>query len=97
MPPVVWTNPYLIWGGNEEGRDFVSGRGNFGNLLGYENAEKSIVVSGFTSPGHLIMTSKRGWLDLSARFARYAIRPTWPRLFALAFAATRAGFRRAGS
>jgi hypothetical protein len=36
------------------------------------------------------MTSKRGWLDLSTRFARYAIRPTWPRLFALAFAATRA-------
>ncbi|WP_405537635.1 aldehyde dehydrogenase family protein [Streptomyces sp. NBC_00075] len=97
MPPVVWTNPYLIWGGNEEGREFVSGRGNFGNLLGYENAEKSIVVSGFTSPGHLIMTSKRGWLDLSTRFARYAVRPTWPRLFALAFAATRAGFRRSGS
>jgi acyl-CoA reductase-like NAD-dependent aldehyde dehydrogenase len=97
MPPVAWTNPYLIWGGNEEGREFVSGRGNFGNLLGYENAEKSIVVSGFTSPGHLIMTSKRGWLDLSRRFARYAVRPTWPRLFALAYAATRAGFRRAGS
>ena len=97
MPPVVWTNPYLIWGGNEEGREFVSGRGDFGNLLGYENTEKSIVTSGFTSPGHLLMTSKRGWLDVSTRFARYAIRPTWPRLFTLAFAATRARFRRAGS
>ncbi|MBQ0854844.1 aldehyde dehydrogenase family protein [Streptomyces sp. BH-SS-21] len=96
MPPMIWTNPYLIWGGNEEGREFVSGRGNFGNLLGYENAEKSIVVSGFTSPGHLLMTNKRDWLDLSTRFARYAVRPTWPRLSALALAATRGLFRRAG-
>jgi acyl-CoA reductase-like NAD-dependent aldehyde dehydrogenase len=94
MPPQVWTNPYLTWGGNEEGREFVSGRGNFGNLLGYENVEKSIVYSRFTSPGHMIIDHKRGWLDLSNRFARYAIDPTWPRLFALAGTVLRARFRR---
>ncbi|MFI7455725.1 aldehyde dehydrogenase family protein [Nonomuraea sp. NPDC049714] len=84
MPPTVWTNPYLTWGGNEEGQELVSGHGNFGNVLGYENVDKSIVVSGFTSPGHLINDRKQGWLDLSARFTRYTIDPTWKRLFALA-------------
>ena len=33
MPPFVFLSPYLTWGGNGEGREFVSGRGNFGNLL----------------------------------------------------------------
>jgi acyl-CoA reductase-like NAD-dependent aldehyde dehydrogenase len=89
MPPTIWANPYLIWGGNEEGREFVSGRGDFGNLLGYEKTEKSVVVSGFTSPGHLIMTDKKAWLDLSTRVARYTIRPSWPRLLRLALTATR--------
>jgi len=94
MPPTVWTNPYLTWGGNEEGREFVSGRGNFGNVLGYENVDKSIVFSGFTSPGHLINDRKRGWLDLSTRFARYTVDPTWGRLFALAGTVSRLRFQR---
>ena len=94
MPPIIWTNPYLTWGGNEEGREFASGRGNFGNLLGYDNVEKSIVISGFTSPGHMIINHKQGWLDLSNRFSRYAINPTWRRFFALALTASTARFRR---
>jgi hypothetical protein len=51
MPPVISVNPALTWCGNEEDREFVSGRGNFGNLLGYENVEKSIATGGFMSPG----------------------------------------------
>jgi hypothetical protein len=51
MPPVISVDPALTWGGNEEGREFVSGRGDFGNLLGYGNVEKSMVTGGFMSPG----------------------------------------------
>ncbi|WP_157240511.1 aldehyde dehydrogenase family protein [Catenuloplanes japonicus] len=94
MPPQVWTNAYLTWGGNEEGREFVSGRGNFGNLFGYDNVEKSIVYSGFTSPGHMIIDHKRGWRDLSSGLARYTIEPTWARFFALAGTVLRARFQR---
>ena len=94
MPAGVWAIPYLTWGGNEEGREFVSGRGNFGNPLGYENVEKSIVFSGFTSPGHLMMDNKRGWLDLSNRFARYTVNPTWRRFIALAGTAVGGRLRR---
>jgi len=65
MPPTIWSIPYLTWGGNEEGREFASGRGNFGNALGYDNVEKSIVISGFISPSHLIINNKHGWLDLA--------------------------------
>ena len=42
IPPLVFTNPDLTWGGNEEGTEMVSGSGNFGNLLCFENAEKSV-------------------------------------------------------
>jgi hypothetical protein len=35
------------------------------------------------SPGHFINDNKQGWLNLSARFARYAIKPTWTHLTAL--------------
>ena len=44
MPPFIFLSPYLTWGGNEEEREFVSGHGNFGNLLCFENVEKSIIV-----------------------------------------------------
>ncbi|OHV45656.1 hypothetical protein [Pseudofrankia sp. BMG5.36] len=67
---------------------------DFGNLLGFENVEKSIVTSGFTSPSHLIMDHKRGWLALADRFARYSIDPTLPRFFALARTAALGHFRR---
>lgn len=95
VPPAVWINPALTWGGNEEGRELVSGRGNFGNLFGYEDVEKSIVTSAFMSPGHFIADSKQGWLDLSERYARYTISPTWGRLFALARVALGNRFRSA--
>ena len=33
IPALIFTSPYLTWGGNEAGEEFVSGHGNFGNLL----------------------------------------------------------------
>lgn len=56
MPPFIFLSPYLTWGGNEEGKTFVSGHGNFGNLLCYENVEKSIIFANFMSAGHMMNT-----------------------------------------
>jgi hypothetical protein len=84
MPPTVWNNPYLTWGGNEEGKEFVSGRGNFGNLLNFENVEKSIVWSSFMSTGHILNTHKQVLLDLSQHATNLAIEPPWREIGALA-------------
>jgi acyl-CoA reductase-like NAD-dependent aldehyde dehydrogenase len=80
MPPMIFLNPYLTWGGNEEGKELVSGSGNFGNLLCYENIEKSISYSDFMSTGHMASTNKKTWFSLSKAAAKYAIDPSWRRL-----------------
>lgn len=77
IPPFVFLNPYLTWGGNEVGKPFVSGIGNFGNILCYENVEKSIIFASFMSPGHMITTNKSVNDTLSINMAKFAIAPTW--------------------
>lgn len=77
MPPFVFLNPYLTWGGNEEGQELVSGRGHFGNLLCYENIEKSIVYADFMSPGHMLYTNKAVMAGLAKGMSRYAAEPSW--------------------
>ena len=77
MPPFIFLSPYLTWGGNEEGKEFVSGHGNFGNLLCYENVEKSIIYASFMSPGHMLMTNKKLFDDLASNMARFSVAPTW--------------------
>ena len=80
MPPFIFLNPYLTWGGNEEGKELVSGRGHFGNLLGFENIEKSIIYADFMSPGHMINTNKGVMASLAQSMARFSIEPTWMNL-----------------
>ncbi len=80
MPPFVFLSPYLTWGGNEEGRAFVSGHGNFGNLLNFENVEKSIIYADFMSAGHMMNTNKSVMDGLSRNMARFALAPTWMNL-----------------
>lgn len=77
MAPYAWLNPFLTWGGNEEGEQVVSGHGNFGNLLGFENIEKSIIETGFMSAGHLLLTNKAVFYKLSEQSARYYAKPSW--------------------
>ena len=77
MPPFVFLSPYLTWGGNEEGQEFVSGHGNFGNLLCFENVEKSIITDSFTSAGHMMNTNKAGFDAFGESYARHALDPTW--------------------
>lgn len=77
MAPYAWLNPFLTWGGNEQGDQVVSGHGNFGNLLSFENIEKSIIETGFMSPGHMLLTNKEVFYKLSEQSARYYTRPSW--------------------
>lgn len=77
MPPFVFLNPYLTWGGNEEGETLVSGRGHFGNLLCFEKVEKSIMYADFISPGHMLNTNKKVMANLSKNMADYAVTPSW--------------------
>ena len=77
VPPNVWLNPWLSWGGNEEGLPLESGRGNFGNAMCYENVEKAILVSGFMSMGHMMRTHKGDFDTLLTDMTRFAIEPGW--------------------
>ncbi len=83
MPPMIWMNPYLTWGGNEEGKRFVSGFGNFGNAMNFQNVEKSIAYSHFMSPGHMINTNKGAFNNMGVHMAQYAVDPTWRKLASL--------------
>jgi hypothetical protein len=94
MPPFVFLSPYLTWGGNEEGREFVSGHGNFGNLLGFENVEKSVITDSFTSAGHMMNTNKAGFDAFAEAYSRYAVDPTWINLTRLMGGAIAGGLRR---
>lgn len=79
MPPFVFLSPYLTWGGNEQrdGQAFVSGYGNFGNLLGLQNIEKSVLVDSFMSSSHMMNTSKKASDAMSNGMARYSVDPSW--------------------
>lgn len=94
MPPFIFLSPYLTWGGNEEGKAFVSGHGNFGNLLCYENVEKSIIFADFTSAGHMMNTNKSVTDKLSVNMARFAMDPSWKNLTKLMSGAIIGNFKK---
>ncbi len=94
MPPTIWLSPYLTWGGNEEGKTFVSGIGNFGNGLNYENVEKSILIGSFMSPMHMVVTNKGAFDTLANDMSRYAIEPSWVNLACLMGDAAVSAFRK---
>ena len=94
MAPYAWLNPFLTWGGNEQGEQVVSGHGNFGNLLSYENVEKSIIETGFMSPSHLLLTNKEVFYTLSEQSARYYAKPSWGGIGAMMMTMVAGKFKR---
>lgn len=78
-PPFVFLSCYMIWGGygEEVGKNFVSGVGNFGNLLCYENVVKAILTDSFMSAGHFLATNRHTYNVMMDNFAQYAIYPTY--------------------
>jgi hypothetical protein len=93
IPPFIFLSPYLTWGGNEEGKTFVSGLGNFGNLLNYENVEKSIIEASFTSAGHMMNTNKSVNDALSRNMAHFSMAPTWMNMTKMMAGAVTGNFR----
>jgi hypothetical protein len=93
MPPFIFLSPFLTWGGNEEGKTFVSGHGNFGNLLNYENVEKSIIEASFMSAGHMMNTNKSVFDTLSRNMTHFALAPTWMNITKLMAGAVTGSFR----
>lgn len=94
MPPFIFLSPYLTWGGNEEGKAFVSGRGNFGNLLNFENVEKSIIEAKFMSQGHMMNTNKQAFDNMADNMSTFAVEPTWMNLTCLMGDAIADSFRK---
>ena len=94
MPPFIFLSPYLTWGGNEEGKEFVSGTGNFGNLLNFESVEKSIIEAKFVSQGHMMNTNKQAFDNMAENMSTFAVEPTWKNLTCLMGDAIRDGFRK---
>ncbi len=84
MPPTIWLNPLLTWGGNGEGPDwhrpFVSCVGNFGNLYNYRNVDKSILTSTFLSQAHMRFVDPEVTAHQLTGLARLAVNPSWTSL-----------------
>lgn len=60
VPANIWLNAYLTWGGcGETTEDFVSGVGNFGNTLNYENVKKSVLINDFNATSFEFTNRKR--------------------------------------
>ena len=60
VPPNIWLNAYLTWGGcGETTEDFVSGVGNFGNALNFDNVKKSVIINDFNSTSFELTNRKR--------------------------------------
>jgi len=93
MPPFIFLSPYLTWGGNEEGKEFVSWNGNFGNALCFENVEKSILRDDFMSMGHMMNVNKHSMQNLSENMAHYSNTPSRWNLFKLLWWAIVGSFR----
>ena len=76
MSVFTFFNPYLTWGGNEDKDNTISGYGHFGNLLNYENIEKSIIFDKFVSPAHMLNTNKKYMDKLYEAMTNYSINPS---------------------
>ena len=60
VPPNIWLNAYLTWGGcGETTENFISGVGNFGNALNFENVVKSVIINDFHATSFELTNRKR--------------------------------------
>ena len=84
VPPNIWMNAYLTWGGNgETSEDFVSGVGNFGNALNFENITKSVLIDDFHSTS-FELTNRKRVEHLLENASLYSIDQSWGKFAKLA-------------
>ncbi len=75
LPPLIFINPYLNWGGNEADRTLIHGKGNFGNLFKYSNIEKSLSYCNFLSETAFSQKNKEAFVKFSKSSTRYHAQP----------------------
>lgn len=84
VPPNIWLNAYLTWGGcGESTEDFVSGVGNFGNALNFENVVKSVIIDDFSAQTFAL--TNRAQIDhLLVNASKFSVDQSWLRFGKLA-------------
>jgi len=74
----------LTWGGcGETTENFVSGVGNFGNALNYENITKSVLMDAFGAPA-FELTNRKQFLHLLENASLFSVKNSWSRFAKLA-------------
>ena len=77
VPPNIWLNAYLTWGGCcETTENFVSGVGNFGNGLNFENIIKSVIVDDFGATT-FTLTNRKQFEHLLINASKFSIDQSW--------------------
>ncbi|MEL6864163.1 MAG: aldehyde dehydrogenase family protein [Bacteroidota bacterium] len=84
VPPNIWLNAYLTWGGcGETSENLVSGIGNFGNALNFDNIVKSVLIDDFNASS-FELTHKKRVEHLLENASYFAIDQNWGRFAKLA-------------
>ena len=84
IPPNIWLNAYLTWGGcGESTEDFVSGVGNFGNGLNFENVVKSVLMDDFSAQAFQL-TNRRQVDHLLVNASKFSVDQSWGKFAKLA-------------
>ena len=77
IPPNIWLNAYLTWGGcGETTDDFVSGVGNFGNGLNFENIVKSVIIDDFGAQT-FALTNRKQVDHLLVNASKFSVDQSW--------------------
>ncbi len=84
ISPNIWLNAYLTWGGcGETTENFVSGVGNFGNGLNFENVVKSVIMDDFAAQAFQL-TNRRQVDHLLVNASKFSVDQSWGRFAKLA-------------
>lgn len=84
IPPNIWLNAYLTWGGcGETTENFVSGVGNFGNALNFENIIKSVIIDEFSAQT-FALTHRKQVDHLLVNASKFSVDQGWGRFAKLA-------------
>ena len=77
VPPNIWLNAYLTWGGcGETTENFVSGVGNFGNGMNFDNIKKSVIKNDFNATS-FELTNRKRVEHLLENVSYYSIDQSW--------------------
>lgn len=94
VPPNIWLNAYLTWGGcGETTENFVSGVGNFGNAFNFENVKKSVILNDFNATS-FELTHRGATEHLLENVSYFSINQSWGSFFKLAGQMTLDGFKK---